>query len=101
MRFIAEDNPNLYIDVENYSELEEKIKDFEKNNQQHKHRPAANCSQPQGRLEDSRQGTYARWLNGPYRAVDILQGRSRVPARDGIRRHQENRIHSLPAYRRL
>lgn len=26
MRFIAEDNPNLYIDVENYSELEEKIK---------------------------------------------------------------------------
>ena len=28
MRFIAEDNPNLYIDVENYSELEEKIKDF-------------------------------------------------------------------------
>lgn len=28
MRFIAEDNPNLYIDVENYSELEEKIKEF-------------------------------------------------------------------------
>lgn len=28
MRFIAEDNPNLYIDVENYSELEEKIKYF-------------------------------------------------------------------------
>jgi hypothetical protein len=26
MRFIAEDNPKLYIDVENYSELEEKIK---------------------------------------------------------------------------
>lgn len=26
MRFIAEDDPNLYIDVENYSELEEKIK---------------------------------------------------------------------------
>ena len=26
MRFIAEDNPELYIDVENYSELEEKIK---------------------------------------------------------------------------
>lgn len=29
MRFIAEDNPNLYIDVENYSELEEKIKNAE------------------------------------------------------------------------
>ena len=28
MRFIAEDNPNLYIDVENYRELEEKIKNF-------------------------------------------------------------------------
>ena len=28
MRFIAEDNPNLYIDVENYNELEEKIKEF-------------------------------------------------------------------------
>ena len=28
MRFIVEDNPNLYIDVENYSELEEKIKEF-------------------------------------------------------------------------
>ena len=28
MRFIAEDNPNLYIDVENYSELEERIKEF-------------------------------------------------------------------------
>ena len=28
MRFIAEDNPKLYIDVENYSELEEKIKKF-------------------------------------------------------------------------
>ena len=28
MRFIAEDNPNLYIDVENYSELEERIKEL-------------------------------------------------------------------------
>lgn len=28
MRFIVEDNPNLYIDVENYNELEEKIKEF-------------------------------------------------------------------------
>lgn len=28
MRFIAEDDPNLYIDVENYSELEEKIKKY-------------------------------------------------------------------------
>lgn len=28
MRFIAEDNPNLYIDVKNYSELEEKIKEL-------------------------------------------------------------------------
>ena len=28
MRFIAEDNPNLYIDVETYSELEEKIRKY-------------------------------------------------------------------------
>jgi len=28
MRFIAEDNPNLYIDVENYSELEKEIKEL-------------------------------------------------------------------------
>lgn len=28
MRFIVEDNPNLYIDVKNYSELEEEIKKF-------------------------------------------------------------------------
>ena len=28
MKFIAEDNPNLYIYVENYNELEEKIKKF-------------------------------------------------------------------------
>lgn len=32
MRFIAEDNPNLYIDVENYRELEEKIKNFGNSN---------------------------------------------------------------------
>lgn len=28
MRFTAEDNLNLYIDVENYNELEEKIKEL-------------------------------------------------------------------------
>ena len=28
MRFIAEDNPKLYIDVENYRELKKKIKEL-------------------------------------------------------------------------